>query len=286
MSSQSQSACHEAAKHYRERGLNAIAVCSPDHRLYSQKHVTQCHSPGKVPLGPWKCYQESFIPESDFNLVFEHYPSANVGVILGTISRLVGVDVDGEVGMDLLKSRVQASELAKTPWFRTGKGWRFLYQLAPGEEPPPNRVLMGCPAGRVEILSQGKMTVMPPSKHLSGSLYIWGSSPGLKLQAIPRWVYPQEEVKLRGKTTLNRARIDDLPLSRAIGQPLVLGERNTTLFRIACGMRRHGCESQEILRALQEVNKRCVPPLEEIELSQMSGRAAKYLPKTAQQERA
>jgi hypothetical protein len=55
------------------------------------------------------------------------------------------------------------------------------------------------------------------------------------------------------------------------------GQRNGTLFREACRLRRHGLDEDAILRRLRSLNaRRCKPPLPEAELASIAHSAARY----------
>jgi hypothetical protein len=72
---------------------------------------------------------------------------------------------------------------------------------------------------------------------------------------------------------------DRSPAPAPIGEAIHEGERNECLFKIGCAMRRHGCEFQEILHALRFINqRRCMPPLECLELEAISRSASRYAP--------
>jgi len=57
------------------------------------------------------------------------------------------------------------------------------------------------------------------------------------------------------------------------------GNRDNTLFRMACSMRTKGMSEQSILAAVREENiLRCKPPLQENDIVRIAGQAAKYDP--------
>jgi len=61
-----------------------------------------------------------------------------------------------------------------------------------------------------------------------------------------------------------------------IGRIYRQGERNDTLFRSACWLRRKGASQAEIEHALAVINRRCLPPLDAKELQKISASAARY----------
>jgi hypothetical protein len=118
----------KAAQGYLGRGWAALAVCPPDHRAMPPFHRATSQKPAKRPLGPWKQWQ-SRLPDLDEVVAqWELVPAANVGVVLGPVSGLVGVDVDGEEGERILGEQ-SGGDLPWTLTFTTGRGRRLLYAI-------------------------------------------------------------------------------------------------------------------------------------------------------------
>src|SRR5262249_12559711 len=94
--------CLQAALRYERLGLSVLRRGPPDHvgvRLGGNTH--NCASPGKVPLpdhGTWKAWQSGRPDEGTLSRWWHDFPTANVGVALGVVSGLVGIDVDGPEG--------------------------------------------------------------------------------------------------------------------------------------------------------------------------------------------
>lgn len=163
--------CLAAAIEYLARGWSVIPLCPPDHQRMSGHHETSCKSPGKAPLLPWEDYQRRLPRAAEVRLWWDRWPGANVGVCLGPVSGLLGVDIDGPEGEALLIELIGGEEnLAPTLKFRTGGGVRYLF-AHPAEE-VPNRSFKDA-AGKeiLRIQGRGCQTVMPPSIHASGRVY-------------------------------------------------------------------------------------------------------------------
>ena len=263
------SSCHQAAREYLARGWSVLPMCSPDHIGCGRSHARRCDSPGKRPLlgesDCWKAYQSQRLPAWLLDLEFRNHSNANVGIVLGSISQLVGVDVDGPEGKKLLLS-ISGRNVPKTLCFQTGNGFRLLYALARGEEPPANCKL-GSGTGRVEILGNGLCSVMPPSRHSNGKVYTWviGHSPADRLPApVPAWLH---------RVTSQRSRLE---------VPVVCGTiesfRNVRLFRAGCSLRRQGMNSEGILKCLSIFNQQCEPQLSLVEVQRIARNASKYQP--------
>src|SRR5437763_16741437 len=87
--------CLDAALEYLAMGWAPLPLCHPDHDNCTPQHVKSCKRPGKQPLIEWKTYQERLPTEREVRLLFSRFPGCNVGIVLGSVSRLVGVDIDG-----------------------------------------------------------------------------------------------------------------------------------------------------------------------------------------------
>jgi hypothetical protein len=262
------STCLDAALAYLERDWSALAVCPPDHHGVPDFHAQTCRQPGKRPLGRWKAWQFRLPTLEEVTAQWEAVPRANVAVALGTVSHLVGIDVDGPEGERILEE-VSGGELPTTLAFSTGRGRRLLYAI-PEDVTISNRTFAGR-GGEVKVLATGTLTVMPPSRHASGKRYRWlpRRGPGhLKPALAPEWVW---NVEVRTTTKA-------VPEPLKVGSPIPEGRRNCTLFRIACALRRHGCTRCEILAALQAVNRRCLPPLQTEEIQDLARNSSRYPP--------
>jgi putative DNA primase/helicase len=262
------STCLEAALAYLDRDWAALAVCPPDHRGVPEFHRQTCRLPGKRPLGRWKAWQFLLPTLEEITAQWEAVPHANVAVALGTVSGLVGIDIDGPEGEQILEE-VSRGELPRTLAFATGRGSRLLYAI-PEDVTITNRTFAG-QGGEVKVLATGTLTVMPPSRHVSGRKYRWLPRRGpahLRPPPAPEWVWACEA----------RSTTKTVPRAFKVGAPIPEGQRNTRLFKVGCAMRHHGCTPEDILCALRCVNKRCNPPLDEGELREIVKSTARYPP--------
>jgi hypothetical protein len=117
--------CLAAALEYLARGWSAIPLCPPDHDGVGVQHEEHCKKAGKTPLFPWKTYQERLPSERELRVYWNRCPRANVGVILGRVSRLVGLDIDGPDAEELLRE-LSAGDVPPTLAFKTPGGGRRL----------------------------------------------------------------------------------------------------------------------------------------------------------------
>ena len=170
-------ACLEAAlQTYLPAGLSITCCCDPDHVAVGRKHGKECASPGKAPVHPWKKLQEQLPTAPQVERQWERYPIGNVGCVLGQASGLVRVDVDGQGGEAALQEWSEG-DLPATWEFRSSAAGRGLLYRWPREQ-PCQTVTQSSPDGaHVELRLQGNgaQTVLPPSRHPSGTLYTWVS---------------------------------------------------------------------------------------------------------------
>jgi hypothetical protein len=199
------------------------------------------------------------------------------------VSGLVAFDVDGDTGEEELL-RIFKGDIPQTLGFRSGRGGRRIFlRLPPGVAYP--RPVLGVNRAKLDFLSVGSQTVMPPSAHASGALYEWvyGWHPErpLIVEATPELLAAVE--RARGKRSLPgggargpalaiddqarqvvRARADILTWDVCVsGQG---GDK--TIFNKCCRLI-HGYElSVETAFALMNEgwNQRCEPPWSDAEL--------------------
>jgi putative DNA primase/helicase len=257
-----------------------VPLCPPDHVGVGKQHAHACTSPGKAPTRPWKDYQTRLPTEDELRRTWRANPGHSVGITLGGVTGLVGLDVDGPGGEELL-TRLAAGDLPPTLEFTTGKGRRLLYRVPPGAElrPTPKPGGLEVERGELRLLGLGSQTVMPPSRHARGRVYAWvpGHGPGeIDPPAAPAWV-----------VALMRADATRRPWPKARRAAAALADReripehhrNTTLTSLAGTMRRRGFGCAAIRAALLEENaERCDPPLEESEVEGIARSVARYKP--------
>ena len=260
-------ACFRAALSYLDRGWAALALCPPDHRGVPGFHPTFCLHPGKRPLGRWKGWQSRLPTLEELSGQWEAVPRSNVGVVMGRVSGLVGIDVDGPEGERLLQDASGEEGIPGTLAFMTARGFRLLYAFDP--DTTVRSWSIHQEASELKVLGEGSLTVMPPSRHATGKTYRWvrGRRP---LAEAPGWVFRKPRTPGR-----HPAQSEGIGTQTVCGL-IPKGRRNETLFRIACAMRGRGMTVEEILAALQIENCKCRPFLEPSELRMIARSACRY----------
>lgn len=184
------------------------------------------------------------------------WKDANVGIATGQISGglcVIDMDIDETKGVDgwhSLRDWQDKHGIIQPSWLcKTGRGGYHYYFLS--NEPVKNKVAL---IPGVDIRGDGGYVVAPPSIHPNGTPYEWDER-----------CHPQE-------MTLHQ--IDDnIRFLLSTGEthstlkylaPTIIpeGERNHTLFKLACSLQAKGLSDQAIWAAVNsENNAKCNPPL-------------------------
>ena len=205
----------------------------------------------KEPLISWRQLQHRKLEEREIVELFERHADANLGVVTGSVSRLLVLDADSP-------SVVAKLGVSETPIAETARGRHYYFQL-------PNvriRSVAGIADG-LDVRAEGGYVVAPPSVHPSGARYQWLIPPkgldslGADPAAPPAWLW--ELIRTR------RARSRPV---REIISGVPEGERNISAAAVAGKLL--GClpvedwiVAWEALRGWNALNK---PPLDERQL--------------------
>jgi hypothetical protein len=184
-------ACLEAALDFLARGIAPTCCCDPHHIGVGRHHGKTCDSPGKAPLHKWKDWQTCLPHRAVIEQYWRDYPIGNVGCVLGQVSGLVRVDVDGAAGEAKLQ-QWSRGHLPSTWEFCSSTDGRGLLYTWPRELPcKTTSHQSGGKHEELRLMGNGTQTVLPPSRHVSGTRYTWtlGHSPhDLPLAPAPAWL--------------------------------------------------------------------------------------------------
>jgi hypothetical protein len=264
-----------AALDYLARGWSVLPLCPHNHVGVGKGH-RGCSSPGKRPFfpdtgsGEWMKYQTEPATPEQVTDWWRLNKLLNVGMALGPVSGLVGIDVDDEDGETLL-AELAGGEIPVTWEYTTGKGRRLLYRLLDGVTVTNHSYRR--PGTEIEILrfmGRGGQVVLPPSVHPNGAVYRWVEGRGpddIEPADVPDW--------MRG--TPKR---EDASASRPVdGELITEGGRNNYLTSLAGAMRKRGADEHVILAALTACNEtRLDPQLPEAEVLTIARSVARYAP--------
>jgi putative DNA primase/helicase len=149
-------------------------------------------------------------------------------------SGIVVIDLDSDKGgLEAWQGLVAQHGQVETLSVITGSGGRHLYFRAPEE------VLLKSTADRItpgiDTRAEGGYAVVPPSIHFSGHRYQWANS--WPAAPLPDWLlnlWPKQGSHSQ-------------PPQEANGdEPILEGQRNTTLISLAGSMRRRGMRPESI----------------------------------------
>jgi len=179
----------QAARDLARLGWSLIPLCHPAHygRHPAHNHA-ECKRPGKMPVCRWKERQTKALSNGDLLTWWNKNPGYNLGVVTGSLSKIVMVDIDSDTGEEEWQTLLNG-EHAPTWEFGTGRGkGRHLVYRWTGKLPPTGNPFKGL-AGHLDFLGEGRQSVVPPSLHVNGKRYEWligGPGSAVPLADAPR----------------------------------------------------------------------------------------------------
>lgn len=190
------------------------------------------------------------------------HPAANVGLATGEVSGLVVVDIDVKNGAKGKESLDLLSGMTPTLTAQTPSGGWHLYYASPG----PTRCRTGLLPG-IDIKADGGYVVAPASQ-ITGKPYEWVDAEA-HIAMLPETI-----AALLAKPNEHKSTV--LPEDNAA---IPAGLRNSTLASIAGTMRRRNLQYEEMIVELKAVNdKRCQPPLPDLEVESIAKSISRYQP--------
>ena len=148
-----------------------------------------CTSAGKHPRTEHGL-KDATTDEQTMHQWWAMWPDANVGILTGTESGLVVLDVDPRNGGDMALDELLAEHgpLPPTVECLTGGGGRHLYFKHPGGNV---KGAAGALGPGLDLKAGGGYVVGPPSLHASGRRYEWRASSGpadVEMADLPAWM--------------------------------------------------------------------------------------------------
>ena len=224
-----------------------------------------CESAGKHPRTAGG-FKDATCDAEQIREWWKQWPDANVGIVTGTASGFVALDVDPrhEGNESLEQLELEFGKLPNGPCVRTGGGGEHRLFSHPGFAVNSK---IGLRPG-LDFKGDGAYVVGVGSNHVSGRRYLWEyrkKPSDIALPPIPSWL-------------LELLR-DQKPAATQFEKSIPEGFRNTTLASLGGVMRRRGASPQAIEAALLEDNSlRCHPPLEDVEVRSIARSIGRYAP--------
>ena len=189
-------------------------------------------------------------------------PNANIGILTGSESGIIVLDIDPTHGGNKsLESLIaKHGELPPTLKVKTGgNGWHYYFNHPGIKVPNRANLLPG-----IDIRGDGGYVVAPPSLHASQNSYNWASDIK-RISEAPSWLIEF---------------INKRPISQSAKSPeanFATGSRNSSLMSIAGFLQSKGLEQANIQSAIESLNQSlCKPPLSDIEVSQICKNVDRY----------
>ena len=182
------------------------------------------------------------------------WPDSNVGVVTGSRSRLLVLDVDIERGGDVALAALEREHgvLPATVEAVSGSGGRHIWFKHPGGD-----LRGGCDrlTSGVDVCADGQFLVAPVSLHMSGRTYEWevsGHPDEVPLAPLPEWVVAvmSGHGNARSESGASVARTSTSSAPRRVHR-IPEGRRNGTLTRMAGSMVRAGFAPEAVKAGLR-----------------------------------
>lgn len=269
----------DCAIEYAGKGWKVMPLHTPDAVGQCSCNKSDCKSVGKHPR-TINGLKDATANEDKIRQWWGIWPNANIGIVTGNGSGVVVLDVDlktyGHQSLAYLEN--EYGTLPQTLESITGSGGSH-YLFACPDVPVKNsasRIAHG-----LDIRAEGGYIVAPPSFHKSGQRYQWKTD--CEIAPMPDWLL---QLATQPKQSIE-TKTDEVEVLRSNagefvnGECIPEGQRNDTLFRLACSERSRNLDEPEILALLLAVNKhRCDPPLLESEIKTITASSSSYAPET------
>ena len=143
----------------------------------------------KHPAIKWKPFQESRPELQQVEDWYAQWPNAGIAVILGPVSNLFAIDVDGPEAHEALLTKLGSEPVAPKVLSGSGKPHRYhLFFRHPAEIPTNAKFTPWHP--KLEFRGHRGIIILPPSLHKSGNRYTWAPGQSLEDLALPEVPQP------------------------------------------------------------------------------------------------
>jgi hypothetical protein len=143
--------------------------------------IIPCAPNGKIPIVKWKLFQNKQISLSVMEYFLQRDPKINVGIITGSFSNLVVIDIDSNDALNKLRSM---GKIPDTAIVKTLRGCHIYFR--PNERKFNNRIKL---IDGVDVRGDNGIVIAPGSTHISGHTYAWEIPPStFGVADIPDWL--------------------------------------------------------------------------------------------------
>jgi hypothetical protein len=227
---------HQAALKYLDLGWNVMPI----------------HHQTKIPCIEWTFYQSHRVEPHEVDTWWMTYPRANVGIITGSISDLLVLDMDS----DRAKEYAKTAGMPTTPVVLTSKGAHAYFRF-------PSK-LVGNKSDQklgMDIRGEGGYVVAPPSIHETGRVYEWTDwHPwNTDIASMPNWLIDWCDRRTVGE---GREKGWHMEILEGVSD----GGRNNACASLAGRFFNKDLSVPEITEILLMWNERNEPPLPESEI--------------------
>lgn len=237
-----------AALGYLARGFSVVPLHNIEDGHCTCRRGPECKSPGKhVRLTSWAKYQRDRATESEVREWWRRWPQANVGVIMGRVSGVFAIDCDSPDKEAYVVGVCGGVPDTETHYAKRGPHFCWFYPADGGDVP-------SCLIGpRVEVISDGKLVVAPPSMHQTGIRYETNGEPLTEAPSTLLKIIREEGITEGGQ------RIDPDELKKMLGG-VPKGERHPTLIRLIGRWVEKGLTLEEVEQQALGWNSRLKDP--------------------------
>jgi hypothetical protein len=203
----------------------------------------------KMPLVPWKEFQERFPTEKEVCQWIAKYPTLNVGIVTGAISNLVVLDIDSDAGKEVMDNYLP--DTLQTPTVKTKKGTHYYFRPPEGKKiQNKHRFKTDC-----DIKGDGGYVLAPPSIN-----YQWLIDLSTTIAVFPPNLLTFVDGYSRRQLSTSIPNPQSATVNLPVDLDLSAGHRDDSLYHMAVVMKRGGASEGEANKVLCALADKCAPP--------------------------
>ena len=271
----------KAALEYAKRSWPVFPCCWPSNGKCACG-ANHLDSIGKAPITR-NGLKDASIDPGVLTFWWEKYPEANIGLVTGSKSKLVVIDLDiKKDGIRHWDELLDQNGRVDTLTSLTGSGGRHLIFTWP--DALRNTASQIAPG--IDTRGDGGYIIAPPSLHLSGQRYEWDNKtppvapPGWLLKLWP--IYQATSPNLNGSQSTLPASDHPHWVTEALDNGTGEGGRNQTATRLAGYFRSKNIPRDVVLRMMQPFAAKCHPPMLAPELERCLNSVQRYAVQVAE----